>query len=107
MEQKIASSRLDRKGLVEVARFCRVERDERQCRAVGVIIERAARQDARLRLLQPGRVGLVAALNLGVAQARAALQAIIDQQIGVEVRHHRGLRFDRRERSPHARDAPP
>jgi glycosyltransferase involved in cell wall biosynthesis len=42
------------------------------------IVEQLARQDGRVRLLRPGRVGLVAALNLGVAQARAALIARMD-----------------------------
>src|SRR5258706_995906 len=42
------------------------------------IVQRAAQHDGRVRLLQPGRVGLVAALNLGVAQARAALIARMD-----------------------------
>lgn len=42
------------------------------------LVGRAAQQDARVRLLLPGRVGLVAALNLGVAQARAALIARMD-----------------------------
>lgn len=42
------------------------------------IVGVAARADARLRLIQPGRVGLVAALNLGIAQARAPLLARMD-----------------------------
>jgi glycosyltransferase involved in cell wall biosynthesis len=37
-----------------------------------------ARRDARVRLLQPGRVGLVAALNLGLHEARAPLVARMD-----------------------------
>lgn len=42
------------------------------------IVHEAARQDARVRLLQPGRVGLVEALNLGVGKARAPLIARMD-----------------------------
>lgn len=42
------------------------------------LVEAAARADARVRLLQPGRVGLVAALNYGLAQARGALLARMD-----------------------------
>jgi glycosyltransferase involved in cell wall biosynthesis len=42
------------------------------------LIQRSAQQDRRVRLLQPGRIGLVAALNLGIAQARAALIARMD-----------------------------
>jgi cellulose synthase/poly-beta-1,6-N-acetylglucosamine synthase-like glycosyltransferase len=42
------------------------------------LVARAARADARVQLLQPGRVGLVAALNLGLAQARAPLLARMD-----------------------------
>lgn len=37
-----------------------------------------ARRDPRIRVLRPGRVGLVAALNLGLAQARAPLVARMD-----------------------------
>lgn len=42
------------------------------------IVAAAARADARIRLLSPGRVGLVAALNLGLAEARAPLVARMD-----------------------------
>ncbi len=42
------------------------------------LVEAAARQDARVRLLRLGRVGLVAALNSGLAQARGALVARMD-----------------------------
>jgi len=38
----------------------------------------AAGQDPRIRILRPGRVGLVFALNLGVAQARSPLIARMD-----------------------------
>ncbi|GAB6039412.1 glycosyltransferase family 2 protein [Endothiovibrio diazotrophicus] len=37
-----------------------------------------ARRDARIRLLQPGRLGLVEALNLGLREARAPLVARMD-----------------------------
>lgn len=43
-----------------------------------VIVAQAAQRDPRLRLVQPGRVGLVAALNLGIAHARSALIARMD-----------------------------
>lgn len=42
------------------------------------IVQQLARQDARVRLLRPGRVGLVAALNQGCAAARAPLIARMD-----------------------------
>jgi glycosyltransferase involved in cell wall biosynthesis len=42
------------------------------------IVRKAAGQDARIQLLQPGRVGLVAALNLGIAHARGPLIARMD-----------------------------
>lgn len=42
------------------------------------IVARLAEADARVRLLRPGRVGLVAALNLGIAEARAPLVARMD-----------------------------
>ncbi|HEU4557669.1 MAG TPA: glycosyltransferase, partial [Longimicrobium sp.] len=42
------------------------------------IVHSFASEDGRVRLLQPGRVGLVAALNLGIAQARAPLVARMD-----------------------------
>lgn len=42
------------------------------------LVETAAREDERVRLLRPGRVGLVAALNYGLAQARGALLARMD-----------------------------
>lgn len=42
------------------------------------LVAAAARADARVRLLQPGRVGLVGALNAGVAAARAGLLARMD-----------------------------
>jgi glycosyltransferase involved in cell wall biosynthesis len=42
------------------------------------LVQHSAQQDDRVRLLQPGRVGLVAALNVGLAQARAALIARMD-----------------------------
>lgn len=42
------------------------------------LVRAAATEDARIRLLSPGRVGLVAALNLGLAEARAPLVARMD-----------------------------
>jgi glycosyltransferase involved in cell wall biosynthesis len=42
------------------------------------IVQSFAAGDPRVRLLRPGRVGLVAALNLGIAQARAPLLARMD-----------------------------
>lgn len=42
------------------------------------VAQAAAEADSRMRLVRPGRVGLVAALNLGVAQARAPLIARMD-----------------------------
>ena len=42
------------------------------------LLEEFAREDARVRLLRPGRVGLVAALNLGVREAGAPLVARMD-----------------------------
>ncbi|HEX6747280.1 MAG TPA: glycosyltransferase [Longimicrobium sp.] len=42
------------------------------------IVSRLAREDARVRLVRPGRVGLVAALNLGIAESRAPLVARMD-----------------------------
>jgi glycosyltransferase involved in cell wall biosynthesis len=42
------------------------------------IVARFAAEDGRVRLLRPGRVGLVAALNLGIAEARAPLLARMD-----------------------------
>ncbi len=42
------------------------------------IVRDLAREDKRFRLLCPGRIGLVAALNLGIEQSRAALIARMD-----------------------------
>ena len=42
------------------------------------LIVRYRREDSRIRLLQPGTIGLVTALNLGVAEARASLIARMD-----------------------------
>jgi glycosyltransferase involved in cell wall biosynthesis len=42
------------------------------------LVRARAADDARVHLLEPGRVGLVAALNLGVEQARAPLLARMD-----------------------------
>jgi glycosyltransferase involved in cell wall biosynthesis len=42
------------------------------------VVARMAEEDGRVRLLRPGRVGLVAALNLGIAHAAAPLLARMD-----------------------------
>lgn len=42
------------------------------------IVKRFLESDSRIRLLQPGAIGLVAALNLGVAEARAEYIARMD-----------------------------
>jgi glycosyltransferase involved in cell wall biosynthesis len=42
------------------------------------IVAALAEEDGRVRLLRPGRVGLVAALNRGIAEARAPLLARMD-----------------------------
>ncbi len=42
------------------------------------LVHSFAVEDGRVRLLRPGRVGLVAALNLGIAEARAPLVARMD-----------------------------
>ncbi len=44
----------------------------------GELVRRGAQADPRIRLLRPGRVGLVTALNLGLAQARAPVIARMD-----------------------------
>ena len=46
--------------------------------ATPALLRAAAEADARVRVLSPGRVGLVAALNLGVQAARADLMARMD-----------------------------
>lgn len=56
------------------------------------IVRARAAGDARICLLQPGRVGLVAALNLGVAQARAPLLARIDAD---DLMHPRRMELQR------------
>lgn len=53
-------------------------------------VRRHAAADPRIRLLQPGRVGLVGALNLGVAEARAELIARMDAD---DVMHPERLRL--------------
>ena len=52
--------------------------DDGSADASAAIVEAAAQRDPRIRLIQPGRVGLVAALNLGLAEARAPLIARMD-----------------------------
>lgn len=42
------------------------------------IVRRYAQADRRIRLLQPGRIGLVTALNLGIEQARSPIIARMD-----------------------------
>ncbi len=46
--------------------------------ASAAVLRNAAQRDERIRVLQPGRVGLVAALNLGMSVARAPLLARMD-----------------------------
>jgi glycosyltransferase involved in cell wall biosynthesis len=56
------------------------------------LVRALAARDARVDLLAPGRVGLVAALNLGVAQARAPLLARMDAD---DLMHPRRLALQR------------
>lgn len=56
------------------------------------IVAQLARADARVRLLSPGRVGLVAALNLGVVEARTPLLARMDAD---DLMHPDRLRLQR------------
>lgn len=56
------------------------------------LVRDLARADRRVRLLEPGRVGLVAALNLGVAEARAPLVARMDAD---DLMHPDRLRLQR------------
>jgi glycosyltransferase involved in cell wall biosynthesis len=56
------------------------------------IVHRFAEGDARVRLVRPGRVGLVGALNLGIAEARAPLVARMDAD---DVMHPDRLRAQR------------
>ncbi|NTU84060.1 MAG: glycosyltransferase [Chloroflexales bacterium] len=56
------------------------------------LVEAAAWADGRVRLLRPGRVGLVAALNLGLAEARAPLVARMDAD---DLMHPDRLRLQR------------
>ncbi len=56
------------------------------------IVRALAASDPRIRLMQPGRVGLVAALNLGVREARAPLVARMDAD---DVMHPGRLRLQR------------
>lgn len=52
--------------------------DDGSMDASAALVRAAAEEDERIRLLQPGRVGLVAALNRGIAEARAPLVARMD-----------------------------
>jgi glycosyltransferase involved in cell wall biosynthesis len=56
------------------------------------VVARLARDDRRVRLLSPGRVGLVAALNLGAAEARGPLLARMDAD---DLMHPDRLRLQR------------
>ncbi len=56
------------------------------------IVRAVAAADARFRLLEPGRIGLVAALNLGLGAARAPLVARMDAD---DVMHVDRLRLQR------------
>lgn len=60
------------------------------------IVEAASREDRRIRILSPGRVGLVAALNLGLEQSLAPLVARMDaddrmapERLALQVEHLR------------------
>jgi len=63
------------------------------------LVAALARRDARVRLLQPGRVGLVAAISLGVAEARAPLVARMDAD---DLMHPDRLRLQRDFLAAHA-----
>ncbi len=52
--------------------------DDASSDASASLVRSFAEQDSRIRLLQPGRVGLVGALNLGIAAARGTLLARMD-----------------------------
>lgn len=52
--------------------------DDGSADASAALVRAAGEEDERIRLLQPGRVGLVAALNRGIAEARAPLIARMD-----------------------------
>ena len=65
-------------GRARAQAICVASGDDGSADGSAAIVEQSARQDGRVRLLRPGCVGLVAALNLGVAQARAALIARMD-----------------------------
>jgi glycosyltransferase involved in cell wall biosynthesis len=56
------------------------------------MVERLAQADPRVRLLQPGSVGLVGALNLGVERSRAPLVARMDAD---DVMHEERLQAQR------------
>jgi glycosyltransferase involved in cell wall biosynthesis len=66
--------------------------DDGSVDASAALVEAAARADGRVRLLRPGRVGLVAALNLGLAEARAPLVARMDAD---DLMHPDRLRLQR------------
>lgn len=66
--------------------------DDGSADASAALVADAARRDGRVRLLAPGRVGLVAALNLGVAAARAPLLARMDAD---DLMHPDRLRLQR------------
>jgi len=52
--------------------------DDGSTDASAAVVREAARDDTRIRLLPPGRIGFVAALNLGLAEARAPIVARMD-----------------------------
>jgi len=62
--------------------------DDGSSDATPEILARAARLDPRVRVISPGRVGLVAALNLGLENCRAPLLARMD---GDDICHPRRL----------------
>lgn len=68
--------------------------DDGSADASAQLVARRSVRDPRLRLLQPGRVGLVGALNLGLEAARAPLVARMDaddrmhpRRLGLQVAH--------------------
>jgi glycosyltransferase involved in cell wall biosynthesis len=56
------------------------------------IVRRFAEQDPRVRLIQPGRIGLVACLNLGLEQSRSPFWARMDAD---DLMHEDRLRLQR------------
>lgn len=66
--------------------------DDGSCDGSAALVRAYAVADPRIRLVEPGRVGLVAALNRGIAEARAPLVARMDAD---DVMHPDRLRLQR------------